>query len=902
MTLILPVNKVIFPATEKGKISEVKALAYKDVIGKQADYDVDAAKPFSFKTNFMPAFAQTGDDDRSFCNGLEMSYSEHIVIKQSVVDFLVDDDYIFRTEIYIDKIGTEDVFLYKTIKSTMLDETPTTTSVQIDSSIDIDYLDTYYNRVMTQDDNYVYIAYCFTSGSSDWEVVRVTKSDLTVLRSDAISQESSAGIASDTFKIMDIVVDDTFVYVCGYEIHDDGGDVYESWIAALKKDTLTTADTTVHYVTSSWKNFKALSLLRNRDLLVSGLNTTGTESSGLVYSFDYTAGFTLKSAVLESFDSDDASFISTDIDTDYEDSVYFSGEMGSQVIRKMTSCYGLLAGSSAVVTKTGYGVEFNSCHDFFFRTKFNYDGSGAAGGTVLQIYEGANVFSVSISAAYVIDITIGAVSVATAIPTALNTLYTAPQPFHTITLEIERSNSSIYVKCNGVDCTVTPTANVKEPIVSSDDLTVVLTQNLCYKEIYMEARSMISFPKTIMNFNFSDGLTDEMNAGWQFADTTLVPACFMLAEDSSETSPFVAYYAERLSVKKQYCYYKASGSAATINIERYDFNNNISTLSPNLDGSATAAGDDVIRVLAHDDDFVFLLTEMSYIADRTVFQISRGVFTDGPNIIYLLSSLSFSFACNAKYGYLRFSPTEAQIYNDDFIIDEDVAQEVELTGSAYNPEGDTVFTSGVIEFDDGHKDYVRFNFSSFDSVTIDTYKRAESGYAGTLYGYDPYECVFSESVVGKYKLDTKTLYRQDTASDFGSWLDTINIYYDWSQAHLLKDNPIEVYTVFGASAMKAEMYFALDTYYNFNEEVDIQTLSDDNDTGLLTNDAPAVSGRKDVEVIQNSGIDNRDARSIKFRIKASLDESDAYDSFKVYSIKYTPTGLFYISGDNDGQS
>ena len=127
-------------------------------------------------------------------------------------------------------------------------------------------------------------------------------------------------------------------------------------------------------------------------------------------------------------------------------------------------------------------------------------------------------------------------------------------------------------------------------------------------------------------------------------------------------------------------------------------------------------------------------------------------------------------------------------------------------------------------------------------------------------------------------------------------LDTINLFYDWSDGKLVKDSPVDIYCVMGTSAMRMEIYTALDTNYNFNDEGDPHKCGSDPETALLSNTNVFVTGAKQIEVI-DTRLDSRNARSIKFRIKAET--GSKYDSFKIFEIRYSPTDAFYIAGDSE---
>ncbi|HQN72896.1 MAG TPA: hypothetical protein PLB16_05740 [bacterium] len=868
MTLQFPLlSPVSFPATEKNKSSIIKMPLYKNVVGKASDYNFSTSKPFSFKFHDDTAFSQSKTAQKYFPNGISVDVIANGV--NAFVDFVEDSSHIYS--IYKSKSifsGVYTVKLYKVSKSEILRLSPTFTVQTIyEGTCDFESL---YHRHMAQDDDYVYVIINAHTDLAKLFVLKIKKSDVTSITSINIST------ADTTYTgVFDIEQDSTSLYIAGRRTvaSNDMG-----FILQITKSPF--AFGLAKTIASTKLGYNLSTLVCPEDNVIFASGSGGDLNYGTMFKNNGTA-IKVESTVLISFVSDDNAFLTSCNDAEYSSKRAYvcTEDGGRRYIKGFDTIKGLSGKGSFYCYDDGRNFEAIDVADFVLSVELNYANKSADSEDILEIDTGSGRLHLYMDNAGVItlDYDIGTpVVIAQGSEPVFLTQYTTAQAKQTLRIYIAREAGVVTMKLNDVDCVVSDSSPM---VIPFRNMVCALGADFADGDDAPEFRSInfYSKGKKIIDQDYQLGGLPSQQSGIVY-DTTLVSK--HVAFYKFDEKPISA--GNRVNCTANMVYFDSCEALDVIRIGRYNTSDGTLIRSEELNGfglPSTAS-----KVTGSKYGFVYFLSSMNISAGITAFNISQ------INIINEFGTEKFSFSCNRQDAEFKFAPSTVGVYQDTLVM---TGQNFSFDGICYEPDFAYLAKCPIIKMGEGHADMLRFN-STPSVISIDYYSKAESGYAGTKYIYDSHNANFIVNTIGKYKKVTKSLPIQSVAEVFESWLDTINLFYDWSDGKLVKDSPVDIYCVMGISAMRMEIYTALDTNYNFNDEGDPHRCGSNPETSLLSNTNVFVTGAKQIEVI-DTRLDSRNARSIKFRIKAET--GSKYDSFKIFEIRYSPTDAFYIGGD-----
>jgi len=879
MPFIPAVTKAIFPDTVKDSSSTLKTLVYKDNIGRRSDFSI--AVPFSFKTEMMGAYSIESLNDRSYNNGFEKAFEFD---ESTVLDMCEDLNYIYYLYIYeYDVAGTPTykVIASKVTKSTLFDSVPEEDIVEnagITTSITYNAL---HNAHMSQTAEYIYTVINDPNLSS-MVIARIKKSDMSLNTATTEAWASpSTAIAADTWEIMDVCSDDNYLYVCGRDTYTSGGTQSESWIAAYDLETLVAVAVITGYASTVYAyNLASISVRDNGLIVASGMDASATGLT--VISFDGTS-FTVESRCSINDAADDTKHLCNRIDRNTRPEISIVGYNESTLVQYRNS--GGVIGDGGGTYTIDIPDQVNGAN-FIVRTIFNFGSASAASQPLFRISDSGG------GADYPLNVYItnaGTLTIAMYDGTAVRTVATAPvgipSSYETISLNIVRRSGVFTIDMRGISVVVTPTIYVNTPLNYSDNITVtggwVSQVDFCYEWLYFNVDGLI-----ILNYDFSNGLSTSN----EVVGLTYVKAAYYSFVNINIT------YLKRFNMKDGDLSLSRYSATGRIYISSIDYDLTSGNTSSDLSGESHTAGDTALHALKNTvTGSYFILTNMNY-DSKYVFQISK---------IHLLNDAGyyyFSFAPNARYVEVKFAPTASGYFTDYLDIqdvDDDERQYFLCVGTCYELDEEPTLdiTDCIIKMNEGHKDYLRYTPEDLDTVFVDTYVRAPEYYKDTVYSYNAKFATFAADENGLYAKTSLFISRQDKANIYDAWFDTVNIYYDLSDGKAVEDIALAVYIVAAPTATRATLQIALDSNYSFNTEPEPIKFSEDENTGLIVN--AVVSAKKETEVYAVRSLNNRDHYAIRFRIKCKTDGD--FDDFKVREMRYSPSGAFYIGG-NDGEN
>lgn len=386
------------------------------------------------------------------------------------------------------------------------------------------------------------------------------------------------------------------------------------------------------------------------------------------------------------------------------------------------------------------------------------------------------------------------------------------------------------------------------------------------------------------------------------------------------------------------------------------FENYIETLAPFREYSLQVTTDDDIINSVLYDEYLYILrgentgshpaiSAIKYTLDTsTIFASSANLVSDNSGIIaqfdyalnivvstdgnvYLGTSIddstdtasyimkldeNLTFVSNGYDIDIKYSPTAIGFSNKFFSstgVESSTVTTVStvaLTGFSFVQAARFV-PYGTIVLGAGHADYHRLSRTSPYTVAVDCYRRVsswgkEAAPSGTRYNYSSTTGTFIANTSGNYIKVSANTYLQDQKNDFDCYIDTVNLFYDISEAHAVKDNPISLFVTTAVSMLGTELQYTTDSNYRMNSEIEFKINGQELETGSFSNTNIYTHGSKQVEVLEVEAIDMHDNRCVKFRIKAKLINTEmtpttSYDDWRVFDVKYTPTNLFYVDGE-----
>lgn len=868
MTLQFPLlSPVSFPATEKNKSSIIKMALYKNVVGKASDYNFSISKPFSFKFHDDAAFSQSKTAQKYFPNGLSVDVAANGV--NAIVDFVEDSTHIYAIYKYLASGSVFKVDLYKVAKSEILKLSPTFTVQTIYTGI-CDF-ESQYHRHMAQDDDYIYVILNAHTDLAKLFVLKIQKSNVTSITSINIS---TAGLTY--IGVFDIDQDSDSLYVAGRSTA--GGNDFGGIFQITKSPFAFGLSKTI---ASNQLGYNLSTLVIPEDNVIFASGSGGDVNYGTMLTNNGTT-IEVETKVMITYDADDDNFLTSCNDREYSNKrAYVCTYEGDRPHIKGFNTMKGLSGVGSFYYDDGI-FEAVDVSDFVLSLEFNYANKSADSENILQISTRLGIINLYMDSSGVITLNynrgqgISPVIIAQGSEPTFIGRYGTAQAKQTLRIYIAREAGNVTMKLNDKNCDVLDSSSMVIPFT---DMICYLSQDFDRNGGCIEFASIDFYARgaKIIGQSYLNGGLPSQQSGILF-DTTLVskPTAFYRFDEIAISA------GNRVNCTANMVYFDSCEASDVIRIGRYNTSDGTLVFSEELNGFGLSSS--VVKVLGSKYGLVYFLSSMNISGAITEFNISR------INVVNDFGTDRFSFSCNAQNAEFKFAPSTVGAYQDTLVM---TGQNFSFDGICYEPDFAYLAKCPIIKMGEGHADMLRFA-STPSVISIDYYSKAEAGYTGTKYIYDSYNANFIVNATGKYKKVTKSLPVQSTAEVFESWLDTINLFYDWSDGKLVKDSPVDIYCVMGVSAMRMEIYTALDTNYNFNDEGDPHKCGSDPETALLSNTNVFVTGAKQVEVI-DTRLDSRNARSIKFRIKAET--GSKYDSFKIFEIRYSPTDAFYIAGD-----
>ena len=869
MTLQFPLlSPVSFPATEKNKNSIIKMALYKNVVGQSSNYNFSTSKPFSFKFHDDAAFSQSKTAQKYFPNGLSVDVAANGV--NAIVDFVEDSTHIYAIYKYLASGSVFKVDLYKVAKSEILKLSPTFTVQTIyTGTCDFESL---YHRHMAQDDDYIYVILNAHTDLAKLFVLKIQKSNVTSITS--INLSTAGSTYTGVFDI-DQDSDNLYVALRSTVNGSDFGTIFQ-----ITKSPF--AFGLGKIIASNQLGYNLSTLVIPEDNVIFASGSGGNVNYGTMLTNNGTT-IEVETKVMITYDADDDNFLTSCNDREYSTKRAYvrTEDAGRPHIKGFNTMKGL-SGVGSFYYKDGDDVFKKpvDVSDFVLSLEFNYANQTADSENILEINTGAGRINLYMDSSGVITLnydTGSPVVIAQGSEPTFIGRYGTAQAKQTLRIYIAREAGVVTMKLNDLDCDVSDSSSM---VMRFTDMICYLSQDFG-RDDCIEFASIDFYARgtKIIGQSYLNGGLPSQQSGILF-DTTLVskPTAFYRFDEIAISA------GNRVNCTANMVYFDSCEASDVIRIGRYNTSDRTLVFSEELNGFGLSSS--VVKVLGSKYGFVYFLSSMNISGAITAFNISR------INILNEFGTEKFSFSCNAQDAEFKFAPSTVGAYQDTLVM---TGQNFSFDGICYEPDFAYLAKCPIIKMGEGHADMLRFA-STPSVISIDYYSKAEAGYTGTKYIYDSYNANFIVNATGKYKKVTKSLPVQSTAEVFESWLDTINLFYDWSDGKLVKDSPVDIYCVMGVSAMRMEIYTALDTNYNFNDEGDPHKCGSNPETALLSNTNVFVTGAKQVEVI-DTRLDSRNARSIKFRIKAET--GSKYDSFKIFEIRYSPTDAFYIAGDSE---
>ncbi len=308
----------------------------------------------------------------------------------------------------------------------------------------------------------------------------------------------------------------------------------------------------------------------------------------------------------------------------------------------------------------------------------------------------------------------------------------------------------------------------------------------------------------------------------------------------------------------------------------------------------------------------FYSTGLSLFGDERLFFVYNNQTTASESITCFSNNIDADFTDNTDTMTVKFAPTAANYYSDDI----DVTENEDFTCTGLSVEAETLTNPyGLIKMNVGNKDFYKTASDNSDKQSVYFYVKDtklkdyyDRGGDTDKYYYDNSNAVFQVDASATYnKVEMQTEY-QASDTNYDSYLDTINIYYDPSlKEELLADNAVNIVCNFAISMLKAELQWTVDSNYKFNTEKNYWQLGDLTETGRIESTYAGsysvyAQGTKQIQ-IKSTTVDDRSANSIRLRISARLTDTDSantyYDEWKLFSINLLPSELFYLEGDEN---
>jgi hypothetical protein len=871
MTIIFKPSSCLFPDTAVGSVSYRKIACYQDkLMVSEHDISVNASKPFTSKPYNESAYGKSVlDNERMLRNYVSKQYEDSVGYR--IVDVLDSVNNIFNT---VNRAGTH-LKLYKTSKSSFVETEVTLCAKTVGTFIS---RDAGKHMVYDSSNNYILCAYMYENGAGhNFEVKKINPDDLSVV--DTYTDTH----ANYNFDIKDIILGEgDILYIVGSDGTDGkliAFDVLSSF-ALLHLETI--AGYPAHSVSAKYAN--------NSQYVFAGCE-------GLLHTYSWTlaGGFVLQSQSIP----DPGEGIPVSMPRDFgliKNSQY---AVVADEINKFTPSH-CLKSEAATPLYVLFGSKNYSISDFIFTARFipTTDDQDKI------IYtDGRETFRIHISSANVLTVDIdpagtGWLNMVTsvAIPVVAN---------DTIDMYLARQNNVWLLLINGTVYALTDGAEFDTDIdfATGNEIANVFsdaTGDFFLRSMKLELATEVLFDFV---FNYSSSGSHTSNG------------FVMSVSDVAYSQPTASYalfreYPDRIQIAEANIIGAVIHKSNTMYVIRDNAtrDNSISRIDINAKSVTKNSGNLISDSNVWTSVAVFTRNMVASVLDDTLYFCTSIPYGTYDTLVYTgKTNLDLSYESNAKYCELAFAPAAASVFSDNLVIN--TVDSLPILGIGYVQEARVVPYSTIMIENCGD-DYMRYNYANPDFYTVFKYRRFpewDLPEASSRYVYNSKLGTFTQNAAGTFERVEEILSAQgiqSLGSQFDAYFDTVNFYYDISQAHLIKNNPVGFFLVSAVSMMANEITYTLDSNYRFNTDREIKLNGRKEETSLFSDSQLCYAlGSKQIEVNEITAINSRDHRCIKFRIKMRRSNPDitdfknAYDDWRIFEIKYTPSDLFYVEGE-----
>jgi len=874
MTIKFNPPSCVFPDTAVGSTSYRKIACYQPyLMTSEHDISVDVAKPFTSKPYNESAYGKSVSDNvRMLRNYVSKQYAD--AANYRIVDVLDSTNNIFNT---VNQSGLN-LKLYKTSKSSFA-ETETTLCEKGTDTV-------FYSRggagkhmVYDSTGNYILCAYMYENDSGhNFEVKKIDPDDLSVV--DTYTDTH----ADYEFDINDIILgENDILYIVGFDGTDGKLMAFD-----LNSFTISQLIDIAGYVAYS----------------ISAKYANGTQyvfagCSGLIHTYSWTSGegFVLESQSIPNPGEN----IPVAMPRDFGLIKNNQYAVVADEINKFTPSH-CLKSESATPLYILMGNKTYTISDFIFSARFipTTDDQNK----IIYTDDGRETFRIYISSANVLTVDIRPAGIWRNMATSVALPIVAND---TIDMYLARQHNVWLLSINGKVYTMTNGAEYDTDISFETGFETAQVFNDATGDFFVRSMKLELATEVLFDFVFNYSSTGKHVSNGHAMSVSNVAY-------SQPTASFALFreYSDRIKLAERRVagalyfnntmYLIRDRATRTNSITRIDLiskkilknSGNLISDSPLWTSVAEFTRNMAVSVL---DSTLYFCTSIQYGSYDTL------VYTGKTN-------LNLSYESNAKYCELAFAPTAAGVFSDNLVIN--TVDSLPILGIGFTQETRVVPYSTIM-IDNCGDDYMRYNYSNPSYYTVFKYKRFSEWDAAPepsqRYVYNSNTGTFTQNALGTFQKVADNISIQgvqDLGSQFDAYFDTVNFYYDISQAHLIKNNPVGFFLVSAVSMMANEITYTLDSNYRFNTDKEVKLNGRKEETSLFSDAQLCYAlGSKQIEVNEITAINSRDHRCIKFRIKmrrsnpeiASKYSEYVYDDWRIFEIKYTPSDLFYVEGE-----
>lgn len=877
MTIKFNPPSCVFPDTAVGSTSYRKIACYQShLMTSEHDISVDVAKPFTSKPYNESAYGKSVSGNvRMLRNYVSKQYAYAPAPNYRIVDVLDSTNNIFNT---VNRAGVH-LKLYKTSKSSFA-ETETTLCEKGADMVFNSRGGAGKHMVYDSTGNYILCAYMYRNDSGhNFEVKKIDPYDLSVV--DTYTDPSTN--ADYEFDISDIILgENDTLFICGY-----GGS--DGKLMAFDLDSFTISQLI------DIAGYKAYSISAK---YANGTQYVFAGCGGLIHTYSWTSGggFVLESQSIPNPGED----IPISMPRDFGLIKNNQYAVVADEINKFTPSH-CLKSESATPLYILMGNKTYTISDFIFSARF-IPSTDDQNKTIYT--NGRETFRIYISSANVLTVDIRHAVI------WLNMATSAALPIianDTIDMYLARQHNVWLLSINGIVYTMTNGAEYDTDISFETGFETARVFNDATGDFFVRSMKLELATEVLFDFVFNYSSTGKhvsnghamSHVAYSYSQPTASYALFReytgIIELAEGRVKGALYFNNTM-------YLIRDSAIRTNSMTRIDLiskkilknSGNLISDSPLLTAAAVFTRNMAVSVL---DDTLYFCTSVLYNNYDMLFYTGK-------------TNLNLSYESNAKYCELAFAPTAAGIFLDDLVINTD--NSLPILGIGFTQETRVVPYSTIMIENCGD-DYMRYNYSNPSYYTVYKYERfPEWGgpEPSQRYIYNSKTGTFTQNALGTFQKVADNISIQgvqDLGSQFDAYFDTVNFYYDISQAHLIKNNPVGFFLVSAVSMMANEITYTLDSNYRFNTDKEVKLNGRKEETSLFSDAQLCYAlGSKQIEVNEITAINSRDHRCIKFRIKmrrsnpeiaSKYSEYVVYDDWRIFEIKYTPSDLFYVEGE-----